>query len=88
MPKDKTLQALHIYWGAKEALYKAYGRKQLNYREHIRIDLSAVLTCDELIEDIYPFQFTGYVAKDSFFQDFKIDAVSIDGCVLIHCTES
>lgn len=28
---------LHIYWGAKEALYKAYGRRQLDFREHIHI---------------------------------------------------
>jgi phosphopantetheinyl transferase len=29
---------LHVYWGAKEALYKAYGRRQLNFCEHILID--------------------------------------------------
>jgi phosphopantetheinyl transferase len=29
---------LHIYWGAKEALYKAYGRKKLGFIEHIFIE--------------------------------------------------
>ncbi|MEO1626678.1 MAG: 4'-phosphopantetheinyl transferase superfamily protein, partial [Bacteroidota bacterium] len=28
---------LHVYWGAKEALYKAYGRKKLEFKEHILI---------------------------------------------------
>jgi phosphopantetheinyl transferase len=28
---------LHAYWGAKEALYKIYGRRQLDFREHIFI---------------------------------------------------
>lgn len=26
---------LHILWGAKESMYKAYGRKKLGFREHI-----------------------------------------------------
>ena len=29
---------LHIYWGAKEALYKAYGRRQLDFCQHILIE--------------------------------------------------
>ena len=29
------LEHLHVFWGAKEALYKAYGRKQLDFRQHI-----------------------------------------------------
>lgn len=29
---------LHIYWGAKEALYKAYGRKKLGFIRHIHVD--------------------------------------------------
>jgi 4'-phosphopantetheinyl transferase len=31
------LAHLHFYWGAKEALYKAYGRRELDFRQHIRI---------------------------------------------------
>ncbi|MCB9284909.1 MAG: 4'-phosphopantetheinyl transferase superfamily protein [Lewinellaceae bacterium] len=26
---------LHVYWGAKEALYKAYGRREIDFREHL-----------------------------------------------------
>jgi 4'-phosphopantetheinyl transferase len=40
----KTLQAsenyidyLHVYWGIKEALFKAYGYGQLNFIEHLHI---------------------------------------------------
>ena len=32
------IEHLHIYWGAKEALYKAYGRKKLDFQEHIFIE--------------------------------------------------
>lgn len=29
---------LHFYWGIKEALFKAYGKGQLNFIEHLHID--------------------------------------------------
>lgn len=32
------LEHLHVYWGAKEALYKAYGRRQLDFKKHIHIE--------------------------------------------------
>lgn len=31
------IEHLHVYWGAKEALYKAYGRRALDFRSHIHI---------------------------------------------------
>lgn len=34
---ETRLPHLHVYWGAKEALYKAYGRKQLDFRQHILV---------------------------------------------------
>lgn len=30
--------ALQLFWGAKEALYKAYGRKKLDFRTELRIE--------------------------------------------------
>ena len=35
---ETRLDHLHVYWGAKEALYKAYGRRQLDFKKHIFID--------------------------------------------------
>jgi 4'-phosphopantetheinyl transferase len=34
---DFRIEHLHVYWGAKECLYKAYGRKRLDFREHLHI---------------------------------------------------
>ena len=31
------LEHLHVYWCAKEALYKAYGRRQLDFCQHIYV---------------------------------------------------
>lgn len=32
------LEQLHIYWGGKEALYKAYGRRKLDFCTHILME--------------------------------------------------
>lgn len=29
---------LHLYWGAKEAMYKAYGRKEIDFKAHMMIE--------------------------------------------------
>lgn len=37
LSKNYRLEHLHLYWGAKEALYKAYGKKALDFRNHILV---------------------------------------------------
>ena len=32
-----VLPLLHLYWGGKECLYKAYGKRKLGFREHLFI---------------------------------------------------
>jgi len=36
-PTERIMQ-LHIIWGAKESLYKAYGKKELDFRKHLQLD--------------------------------------------------
>ncbi len=61
---DTRIEHLHVYWGAKEALYKAYGRRQLDFKEHIFIQ---------------PFQFDvtnghcqGYTQKSDEYLSFDL----------------
>jgi 4'-phosphopantetheinyl transferase len=35
---DGDLRRLAVYWCAKEALYKLYGKRQLTFREHLHIE--------------------------------------------------
>ncbi|MDF1698943.1 MAG: 4'-phosphopantetheinyl transferase superfamily protein [Saprospiraceae bacterium] len=35
--QDNELKALHIIWGAKESLYKAYGKRSLDFKKNIHI---------------------------------------------------
>ena len=31
----RAIDFLHIYWGIKECMYKAYGRRELDYKKHL-----------------------------------------------------
>lgn len=69
-----SLQHLHIYWGAKEALYKAYGKKKLDFRQHI------------LIEPFYYLpkgSTTGKVVKDNYNTNFDIYFEEIENHYLV-----
>lgn len=73
---SNRLEHLHVYWGAKEALYKAYGRKQLDFKAHILIK---------------PFDFNlrtgkcfGSVRKGDFHADFELRYEQIGNYILVY----
>lgn len=37
MPPADRIEQLHVCWGAKEALYKAYGRRAIDWCEHLLV---------------------------------------------------
>jgi phosphopantetheinyl transferase len=37
LSSDFRLEQIHIFWGAKESLYKAYGRRALDFSRHMKI---------------------------------------------------
>ena len=60
---ESDLEHLHFYWAAKEALYKAYGRRELDWKEHILVE---------------PFDFepdtksTGQICKGDLCQNYEL----------------
>lgn len=38
LASESRIAHMHYYWGAKESLYKAHGRRQLDFRQHILIE--------------------------------------------------
>ena len=38
LPSSGRLSYYHIIWGAKESIYKAYGRKKLDFKKNIIIE--------------------------------------------------
>lgn len=35
---DEQFELMHVFWTAKESLYKVYGLKELDFREHLRLE--------------------------------------------------
>ena len=76
LSEKNYLEHLHVYWGAKEALFKAYGRKQLDFKQHIHIK---------------PFEFNlrngkcfGNVIKEDYNADFEIRYEQVDDYILVY----
>lgn len=64
LDKKHSILHAHVYWGAKEALYKAYGRRALELCTHIQIL--------DFTYDTKQGTCTGQVLKDQYEQDFRI----------------
>lgn len=63
-PAEQQFDLFHIFWTAKESLYKAYGLKELDFRAHIRLE---------------PFEWGGYraeapgwIRKEGFSQSYRL----------------
>ncbi len=69
------LEHLHVYWGAKEALYKAYGRRQLDFKKHIFIE--------PFDYDVSLGKCQGYVEKEDYHQEFSLTYERIEDYILV-----
>jgi len=58
------IESLHVYWGAKESLYKAYGRRELDFCQHLHI---APFTFREGKGETI-----GWVKKQKHLQSFEV----------------
>lgn len=63
-PSGDHIALLHLFWTAKESLYKAYGLKALDFREHIRVD--------DIEWDGQGGQGRGAVEKAAFARNFQL----------------
>ncbi len=70
---------MHIVWGAKECLYKSYGKKKLDFRKHIFID-SIDLKGDSG-------SFTGTVKKNDFHKRYQLYFKRYDDYILVYSTQ-
>ncbi len=70
------LEQLHVIWGAKEALFKAYGKKEVDFRKHLSVQ---------------PFQYQpnggktiGQVQKGDYFEKFDIIYEHLNDYILVY----
>jgi 4'-phosphopantetheinyl transferase len=82
---DKThrLDHLHVYWCAKEALYKAYGWRGLDFRKNIVID-PFIFPENGLEKGVFLSVTEGSVLTDNFEKKFAIYLGKIDNCILVY----
>ena len=73
------LEHLHVYWGLKESLYKAYGRKELRFKEHI---ISEAFTYD-LEKGICKAK----VHKDNYHKYFQVYYEKLEDYILVYALE-
>ncbi len=73
---ELRIEQLHVYWGAKEALYKAYGRKQLDLCRHILIEPFNL--------DYEAGYCEGRILKDDFLATFNIHYEKIGRYILVY----
>ena len=70
---------MHFYWGAKEALYKAYGRRELDFREHIIIEPFDLNSPEG--------EMRGRITKGDFSANYQLKYRSVQDFVLVYAWE-
>ena len=77
------LDHLHTYWCAKEALYKAYGWRELDFRKNIVID-PFVFPENGLEKGEFLSATEGVISREAFEKKFTIYVGKIDNCILVY----
>lgn len=73
--KDHLLERIHVYWCGKEALYKLYGKRKLDFRENLYI---------------HPFSWsengltTGLIKKADYNKEFPLYFRKMDNYILAY----
>lgn len=76
LTSSTLVEQLHVCWGAKEALYKAYGRRQLDFRENIHLEPFTYVDAGG--------QFGGTVVLADLRQHYRIDYRRLGDHILVH----
>jgi len=79
LQESTKIPHLHIYWSAKEALYKAYGRKKLGFVRHIHVD--------PFVYDLSIGQTTAAIHKESYHAYFDVFYEKVAECYMVYVIE-
>lgn len=74
-PAEHRIAQLHVCWCAKEALYKAYGKREVDFCEHLLLDAFEYQTEGG--------SFQGRVIKDEFEATFALRYSVFEDCMLV-----
>ena len=73
------IECMHTIWGAKESMYKAYGKKELDFKKNI-----FVLPFEY---DANGFVFEGIVKKDDFLEKYTLFCHTINDLILVYAIQ-
>ena len=76
IPPRHELMYYHFIWGAKESLYKAYGKGQLNFINHIYVQ--------SIVKDGRDMHGTALVHKDDFKARFRLIGRIFEEYILVY----
>ena len=81
---NNRLEHLHVYWGAKEALFKTYGHKAMDFRKHLVVTPFAYMPNDHSLA----MKITeGSIEKDNRLHWFDIYYQKIKNYILVYAIE-
>ncbi|HMS68791.1 MAG: 4'-phosphopantetheinyl transferase superfamily protein [Saprospiraceae bacterium] len=75
----QSLLNMHAIWGAKESIYKAHGRKGVDFKNEIRID--------PFLFDANGFTFDGLLQRETFSEEFSCHARLFEDFVLVYAKQ-
>jgi phosphopantetheinyl transferase len=74
--RNRVIEQMHVYWGAKESIFKAYGRKSVDFKKHIFV---------HQFEFFDQFEFFADFKNDNFSSNYSCSASVIDSnFILVH----
>ncbi|MBK8627498.1 MAG: 4'-phosphopantetheinyl transferase superfamily protein [Saprospiraceae bacterium] len=80
IPTTDAMLYFHVVWGAKEAMYKAYGKKQLDFKKDMEVK--------PFIFNANGFFFEGSLIKGDTVQNFSLFCRQIDQIILVYALEN
>ena len=75
IPEQEAAFRYHILWGAKEAMYKAYGLRELDFKQHMHV-FPFILSESEM-------ELKGFVSKKPIYQLYNLYVQQIEDCFLV-----
>jgi len=73
------IACLHTIWGAKESMYKAYGRKELDFKKHMFVS--------SFNYDPKGFVFEGIVKKNDFLKKYTLFCNTLNDIILVYAIQ-
>ena len=82
VPTDTTAELLyyHIIWGAKECIYKSYGKRKVDFRAH--------MTISDMDTELSSGTAKGKIAIPGFDASYNIEYLLMDGYMIVTSIET